>query len=75
MIQVNVHQAKIQLSKLIQKVISGEEVVIAKHNKPVVKLVLVESVKTERKIGSAKGMVKISSDFDEPLEDFSEYMA
>jgi prevent-host-death family protein len=74
MIQVNIHQAKTQLSKLIQKVINGEEVVIAKHNIPVVKLVHVKAEKPERKIGTAKGLIKISPDFDEPLEDFKEYM-
>ena len=73
MIQVNIHQAKTQLSKLIQKAINGEDVIIAKHNKPVVKLVQVKTAITERKIGSAKGQVKIASDFDKPLEDFSEY--
>ena len=73
MIQVNIHQAKTQLSKLIQKAINGEDVIIAKHNKPVVKLVQVRTAITERKIGSAKGQVKIAPDFDKPLEDFSEY--
>ena len=75
MIQVNIHQAKTQLSKLIQKVINGEEVIIAKHNKPIVKLVHVQTAKAERKIGSARGRVKIPSDFDEPIEDFNEYMS
>jgi len=73
MIQVNIHQAKTQLSKLIQKAINGEEVIIAKHNKPVVKLVQLKTETIERKIGSARGQVKISPDFDKPLEDFSEY--
>ena len=74
MIQVNIHQAKTQLSKLIRMAINGEDVIIAKHNKPVVKLVQVKTATTERKIGSAVGQIKISSDFDKPLEDFSEYM-
>ena len=74
MLQVNVHQAKTTLSKLIQKVVDGEKVIIAKGNKPVVKLVLVDNLKPKRKLGTAKGKIKISDDFDEPLEDFKEYM-
>jgi len=50
MIQVNIHQAKTQLSKLIQKAINGEDVIIAEHNKPVVKLVQVKTATIERKI-------------------------
>lgn len=74
MIKVNVHEAKTQLSKLLVKVQEGEEVIIAKGNKPIAKLVLLEEMKPERKIGSAKGQIFIADDFDEPLEDFKEYM-
>ncbi len=74
MLQVNVHQAKTNLSKLIQKVLDGEEVIIAKGNQPVVKMVLVDNLKPKRQLGTAKGMIKISDDFDEPLKDFKEYM-
>jgi len=74
MFQVNVHQAKTNLSKLIKKVIDGEEVIIAKGNKPVVKLVLVDDMKTNRQLGTAKGKIQISDDFDKPLDDFAEYM-
>ena len=74
MLQVNVHEAKTTLSKLIQKVVDGEEVIIAKGNKPVVKLVLVDNLKPKRQLGTARGKIKISENFDEPLEDFKEYM-
>ena len=74
MLQVNVHQAKTNLSKLIQKVVDGEEVIIAKGNQPVVKMILVDNLKPKRQLGTAKGMIKISDDFDEPLEDFKEYL-
>ena len=74
MLQVNVHEAKTTLSKLIQKVVDGEEIIIAKGNKPVVKLVLVDNLKPKRQLGTARGKIKISDDFDEPLEDFKEYM-
>lgn len=74
MVQVNIHEAKTNLSKLIQKVVAGEEVVIAKGNQPIVKLVLIENLKPQRRLGTAKGKIKIADDFDEPLEDFKEYM-
>lgn len=74
MFQVNIHQAKTNLSKLIKKVVNGEEVIIAKDNIPLVKLVSIASHKAKRKIGSAEGNVIISETFDEPLEDFEEYL-
>ncbi len=73
MFLVNIHEAKTHLSRLIKKVINGEEVLIAKGNKPLVKLVSIDNKKPTRKIGSAKGIIKISKDFDESLDDFQEY--
>ena len=73
MTQVNIHDAKTNLSKLIDKVLKGEDVVIAKRNKPIVKLVMVDELKNKRKLGSAKGLVIIADDFDEQLEDFKDY--
>ena len=73
MMQVNIHEAKTNLSKLIEKVLQGEDVIIKKSNKPIVKLVIVDELKNKRKLGSAKGKVIIADDFDEPLEDFKDY--
>ena len=73
MYQVNIHEAKTNLSKLIKKVINGEEVVIAKGNKPLVKMVHIEPNKAKRKLGTAIGKIKISKDFDAPLDDFKDY--
>lgn len=73
MIQVNIHEAKTQLSKLIEKVKKGEEVIISKYNKPVVKLVLIEELKSKRRLNTAKGRIVMSEDFDSPLEDFEDY--
>ncbi len=74
MYQVNIHEAKTHLSKLIKRVLEGEEVVIAKGNKPVVKLVQYIESKPKRKIGSAKGKIVLKEDFDDPLPEFEEYM-
>jgi prevent-host-death family protein len=75
MIQVNIHEAKTHLSRLIAKVVAGEEIIIAKGNKPVVKLVQFTTSKQTRKLGSAKGKIQMAPDFDEPLDDFREYMS
>ncbi|NJK75757.1 MAG: type II toxin-antitoxin system Phd/YefM family antitoxin [Oscillatoriales cyanobacterium RU_3_3] len=75
MYQVDIEEAKEKLLELIEAAMRGEEVAIAKDNQPVVKLVaLPKKDKPDRKAGSAKGMVWMSDDFDEPLEEFKEYM-
>jgi len=74
MYQVNIHQAKTNLSKLIKKVVNGEEVIIAKGNIPIAKLVSLKSPNPKRKLGTARGSLRISPDFDLPLEDFGEYI-
>jgi prevent-host-death family protein len=73
MIQVTIHKAKTNLSALIEKVMGGEEVVIAKGKHPVVKIVPLETFQRQRKIGSAKGRIRIADDFDELLDDFRDY--
>jgi prevent-host-death family protein len=70
---VNVHEAKTHLSRLIQEALEGEEIVIARGNEPVVRLVLVESARPKRSVGWAKGQVTMAPDFDAPLDDFSDY--
>jgi len=66
---VSVRQAKTHLSRLIQEALDGEEIVIARGNEPVVRLVLVESARPRRSVGWAKGQVTMAADFDAPLDD------
>lgn len=73
MTRVNIHEAKTNLSKLVDKVLKGESVIISKSNKPIVKLVLVDELQSKRNLGTAKGIVKILNDFDAPLDDFGSY--
>ena len=74
-LQVNIHEAKTQLSKLIQAALSGKQVIIARGNKPVVRLEVLPEARGKRKIGNAKGLVlKMADDFDEPIDDFRDYM-
>ena len=73
MSQFNIHLAKAHLSELIQKAMLGEEVIIARDNKPMVKLVAITPPKRQRKLGFAKNLITIAPDFNEPLEDFKDY--
>ena len=71
MTQLDITQAKSDLAKLLDLAINGEEIVITQDDKPVAKI---SPIKRPLKRGSAKGKVWISDDFDEPLEEFQEYM-
>jgi prevent-host-death family protein len=74
MTKVNIRQAKTHLSRLIREALKGRTVVICKRNKPLVKLMPVQSDLEFRRIGSAKGLVELSPDFDAPLVDFTPYI-
>jgi prevent-host-death family protein len=66
MTQVNIHEAKTHLSKLLERVQNGEEIVIARSGKPVAVLAPIqEKPKEPRKLGGWEGQVWISDDFDE----------
>jgi prevent-host-death family protein len=67
MTTVNIHQAKTNFSKLVDAVMHGEEIIIAKAGKPAAKLVPITVTKTKRMPGSLKGKIKISKDFNAPL--------
>lgn len=73
MTTVGIEQAQKDLSRLIDDVALGEHVVITKNQVPVAELVPVTYPARKPTFGSAKGMVKISKDFDAPLEDFLDY--
>ena len=74
-LQVNIHEAKTQLSKLIQAAVNGKQVIIARGNKPIVRLEVLPEARSHRKIGNAKGLIlSMDDDFDEPLNDFKDYM-
>ncbi|NOQ46941.1 MAG: type II toxin-antitoxin system prevent-host-death family antitoxin [Desulfobulbaceae bacterium] len=75
MTQLNIAEAKAHFSEIIQKALLGEEVVIAKGNRPLVKIVPLASPISKRTPGSGKGqLLQMAEDFDAPLEDFKEYM-
>ena len=72
MVLKNITEAKTELSKLIELVQHGEEVVVAKAGKAVVRIVLYEGPTGPRKPGALKGKIKIAADFDQLQEDMEE---
>lgn len=67
--QVNIHEAKTNLSRLVDEVSDGEVVVLAKAGKPVAKIVPLGAERKPRKPGFLKRKIKIAKDFDAPLPD------
>jgi prevent-host-death family protein len=68
----NIHEAKSQLSKLIERALAGEEVIIARAGTPVVRLVPIVREDTLRSGGQWKGRVRIAEDFDTLPEELAE---
>jgi prevent-host-death family protein len=65
--EVDIHEAKTHLSRLLERVSMGEEVIIAKAGKPVAKLVPLGARPKKRVLGSAKGEFTVPDDFNDPL--------
>ena len=70
---VTIHQAKTNLSRLLQKAARGEEVIISRGSKPVAKLVAIGEVEGRRKPGSWKEKLRVGPEFFQPLP--AEYLA
>ena len=72
---IDIDKAIPEIKKLLEIAAKGEEIIITENNQPMVKLV---SIKKDKKrpslFGSDKDIISISDDFDEPLEDFKDYM-
>lgn len=66
---VNIHEAKTRLCQLIDIAASGEDVVVCRNGKPLVRITRLESTKRRIKFGVLKGRVIIADDFDAPLPD------
>jgi prevent-host-death family protein len=65
--KVNIHEAKTNLSRLVDEVSGGAEIIIAKAGKPMAKLVPIDRKGRVRKPGFLKGKIRIAADFDGPL--------
>jgi prevent-host-death family protein len=66
---VNIHEAKTHLSRLVQEVAAGEEIVIANAGRPVARLVPVSGPGAARALGFMKDRIVVAADFDAPLPD------
>ena len=66
---VNMHEAKTQLSRLVEAALEGEQVTIAKAGKPLVRLVPVTQSEEARPVGVLKSRLHFGSDFNAPLPD------
>ena len=64
---VNIHVAKTQLSRLVEEVSAGGEVIIARAGRPVARLVPLEKVPTRRRLGRLSGRLPVPEGFDAPL--------
>jgi prevent-host-death family protein len=68
-LEVNVHEAKTHLSRLLERAMAGEEVVIMRAGRRLVRLIPVENAPVHRTLGTAKGDFVVPDDFDQPLSD------
>lgn len=71
---VNLYEAKTHLSRLVDEVRGGEEILLARNGKPVAKLVPVEASKPSDAFGMDRGLVWMAPEFDETPEEFAEYI-
>jgi prevent-host-death family protein len=69
MLTVNIHEAKTHLSRLLERVAAGEDVVIAKAGRPVARLIAFQQAADNRKFGRDPRLFEVPDDFDEPLPD------
>ena len=65
--KINMHQAKTHFSRLVEKALSGEEIIIARNGQPLIKLVPLKNLKAQRVPGLSSGRGRVSEDFDSPL--------
>ena len=65
--EVNIHQAKTHLSRLLQRVANGEEIIIARAGEPIARLVRIQPERKIRPLGMDRGSVEVAEDFDAPL--------
>jgi prevent-host-death family protein len=71
---ITIHEAKAKLSELIDRALRGEDVIIARRNRPLVRLVPLALGPSRRKFGTAKGRVRMHDDFDSLPAGFDEYV-
>lgn len=71
---VTIGEAKTNFSKLVRRAEAGEEIVVRRGSEPVARIVPLRKRGGVRGFGSMKGEIRIGKDFDDPLDDFRDYM-
>ncbi len=72
---IDINQALPQMNKLLENASNGEEIIITKNDQPMVKISSVKKINQRPPLfGSDKNIIAITDDFDEPLEDFNDYI-
>ncbi len=69
MTTVNIHEAKTHLSRLVDEVAAGKEVIIAKAGKPMARLAPISTPIPKKRLGLLKGKIKVPEDFNAPLDE------
>ena len=72
--EISIAEAKARFSEILKRVESGETIVITRYGKPVARIEAEGQNRKLPRIGAFKGEIWMSDDFDEPLEEFREYM-
>ncbi|MDX2029302.1 MAG: type II toxin-antitoxin system Phd/YefM family antitoxin [Blastocatellia bacterium] len=67
MVNVNIHEAKTQLSRLLLRVAAGEMVIISRSGKPIARIVPFTAPERPRPLGMDRGLFEVPEDFDAPL--------
>lgn len=71
---IDLNSPQVQLSELVREAARGEDVILTESGEPVAKIIPLSRARGPRVFGSAKGLIHMADDFDEPLEDFRDYM-
>ena len=66
---INIYDAKTRLSQLVDKAAAGEDVVVSRNGKPLVRITRLDAPKRQIRFGVLKGKLRIPADFDSPLPD------
>lgn len=71
---IDLNHARTQLPELVRQAARGEDVILTEGGEPVAKIIPIARALAPREFGSARGLIHMSDDFDEPLEDFRDCM-
>jgi prevent-host-death family protein len=71
---IDLDHARTQLQELVRQAARGEDVILTEGGRPVAKIIPIARAQGPREFGSARGLIHMADDFDEPLEEFADYM-